>query len=356
MWVNFHGSVYVPVTRETQPNPYLKIPERDVANRAGKPITLMNPAYVMHYEKSDKKGDVKGHITSLKPLRPENKPDLWEEQSLRDFAAGQKEATVIETIQDTEYARFMKPFIVEKDCLKCHAQQGYKEGDIRGGISVSVPTASLKSLEKDRIRIIAGLHAIFWGLGLAGIILFGSRTLKSEHQRMQMDEEVNCLAYHDTLTGLPKKMLFMDRLTVAMNQADRRREKVAVLMLDLDKFKEINDTFGQHTGDLLLQAVAERLVKTLRKVDTVARFGGDEFNIVLTELKDSHDGAMIARKIIDSFLLPFSLERLELLITISIGIVLFPDHGKDINTILKNADHAMHSAKAQGQNQYYLYK
>jgi diguanylate cyclase (GGDEF)-like protein len=173
---------------------------------------------------------------------------------------------------------------------------------------------------------------------------------------MQMDKEIKCLTYHDTLTGLPNRTLFMDRLTVAMNQADRRRGKVAVLMLDLDKFKEINDTFGQHIGDLLLQAVAERLAKTLRKADTVARFGGDEFNMVLTELKDSHDGIMVASKIIDSFLLPFPLEGLELFITISIGIVLYPDHGTNINTILKNADHAMSSAKAQGRNQYYLYK
>jgi diguanylate cyclase (GGDEF)-like protein len=299
---------------------------------------------------------VKGHITSLKPLRPENKPDLWEEQSLRAFAAGQKEAAAIQNIEDIEYMRFMKPFIVEKSCLKCHAQQGYKEGDICGGISISVPTTSLKSLENDQIRIIAGLHAIFWGLGLVGIILFGSHTLKSERQRMQMDKEIKCLTYHDTLTGLPNRTLFMDRLTVAMNQADRRRGKVAVLMLDLDKFKEINDTFGQHIGDLLLQAVAERLAKTLRKADTVARFGGDEFNMVLTELKDSHDGIMVASKIIDSFLLPFPLEGLELFITISIGIVLYPDHGTNINTILKNADHAMSSAKAQGRNQYYLYK
>ena len=356
MWVNFHGGVNVPVTRETQSNPYLKIPERDAATRTGKPITLMNPAYVVHYEKYNKKGDVKGHITSLIPLRPENKPDLWEEQSLRAFAAGQKEVSVIQTIEDTEYARFMKPFIVEKGCLKCHAQQGYKEGDICGGISVSVPTASLKSFEKDQIRIIAGLHAIFWGLGLAGIILFGSHTLKSERQRMQMDKEIKHLAYHDTLTGLPNRMLFMDRLAVAMNQADRRRGKVAVLMLGLDKFKEINDTFGHNAGDLLLQAVAERLAKALRRVDTVARFGGDGFNIVLTELKDSHDGTIVARKIIDSFLLPFSLEGRELFITINIGIVLYPDHGRDINTILRNADHAMYSAKAQGRNQYYLYK
>ncbi len=189
-WVTFHGGVYVPVTGETPSNPYLNVPEKDVTLKSGKPFTLMNPAYVMrqYYENIYTKEGVQGHITSLKPLRPENKPDLWEEQSLLSFANGKKEATIIQTLGDTEYVRLIKPLVTAKGCLKCHAQQGYKEGEIRGGISVSVPMAPLRHLEKNQIIMLSGFHAILWLLGFAGIFLFGKRLIKTENERSQADE------------------------------------------------------------------------------------------------------------------------------------------------------------------------
>ena len=189
-WVTFHGGVYVPLTEATPSNPYLKVPEKDATLKSGKAVTLMNPAYVMrqYYENIYSKEGVQGHITSLKPLRPENKPDPWEEQSLRSFETGKKESSIIQTLNGTEYVRLIKPLETAKGCLKCHAQQGYKEGDIRGGISVSVPMAPLRSLENNQIVMLAGFHAILWGLGLAGILLFGKRLLRTENERAQAQE------------------------------------------------------------------------------------------------------------------------------------------------------------------------
>lgn len=131
-----HGGVYVPVTEKTQPNPLLAdIPERDIRTSSGKILTLMNPAYMTRqaYELGFKEYGVRAHITSLKPIRPENAPDSWETKALQAFERGGKEIYSVETIEDKEYFRLMNPLITEKGCLLCHARHGYKENDIRAG-------------------------------------------------------------------------------------------------------------------------------------------------------------------------------------------------------------------------------
>jgi hypothetical protein len=190
-WANFHGGVYVPITEETKPNPYLNVPDRDIQTNKGKSLTLLNPAYIMrqYYEGFEKKDGVRGHITSLKPIRPENAPDQWEEMSLKAFEKGEKEAMSIQTIEGTEYVRLMKPFIVTKGCLKCHAGQGYKEGDIRGGISTSVPMTPMRSIENNRIAIFMKVHIFLWLMGMVGIAIFGQNIVKREKKRYEAEEE-----------------------------------------------------------------------------------------------------------------------------------------------------------------------
>lgn len=173
--------------------------------------------------------------------------------------------------------------------------------------------------------------------------------------RKEMEKEIHHIAYHDQLTGLPNRMLLFDHLNLAINQAARNRMKVALMMLDLDKFKKVNDTLGHHIGDKLLQAVAKKLTGILRKGDTVGRFGGDEFVLVLPEQGDEKTALHVAGKIIEAFRSAVDLDGHPLVITCSIGISLYPDHGADIDTILKNADRAMYQAKQTGRNQYRLY-
>ena len=173
--------------------------------------------------------------------------------------------------------------------------------------------------------------------------------------RKEMEQEIHRLAYHDPLTNLPNRMLLTDRLNMAKNLTDRNRKKLALMMLDLDKFKEINDTLGHHIGDQLLQVVAEKLTGILRKEDTVARFGGDEFVLVLPEQKDVQTALKVARKIINTFRNAVALEGHKIIINSSIGISIYPDHGEHVDTILKNADSAMYRAKQAGRNKYYLY-
>src|SRR5512143_1449048 len=139
-WATSHGGVYVPPTEHTPPNPYLKVPDRDVVTTTGKKLTLMNPAYMLREMQTDFPGDygTRSHITSLKLLNPKNAPDAWEEKALHAFEQGEKERVEVQQLDGQPYLRMMQPLIAETGCLKCHGFQGYKVGEIRGGLSTSV--------------------------------------------------------------------------------------------------------------------------------------------------------------------------------------------------------------------------
>lgn len=173
-------------------------------------------------------------------------------------------------------------------------------------------------------------------------------------ERKRAEETINYLAYHDPLTELPNRVLFYDRLTTALLNSQRNRKMLAVMFLDLDRFKLVNDVMGHAVGDKLLKLVAQELTGCVRANDIVARIGGDEFTILLPEIGREEDATKVAQKIIDALKKPWVLEGQEFHITTSIGIVLFPNDGEDAETLTKNADTAMYRAKEQGDNyQFY---
>jgi diguanylate cyclase (GGDEF)-like protein/PAS domain S-box-containing protein len=169
------------------------------------------------------------------------------------------------------------------------------------------------------------------------------------------EEQLKHQANHDALTGLPNRQLFNDRLERALAHARRNRLKLALLFLDLDNFKSINDSLGHHMGDVFLQEVARRLKGCCRAEDTVARLGGDEFIIILPEVKNEQGTVHMAQRIIQSFLRPVHLGEQELFPSASIGITMFPADGEDVATLVKNADMAMYKAKEQGRNTHVMY-
>ncbi len=173
LWSSVHGGVYVPVTEITQPNPYLDVPKRDVTTTDGTKLTLINPAYMTRQiaEIAFEKGDIRFHITSLNPIRPANKAEEWERKALSAFKGKMDEFSEWdkEKPADKQYFRYMAPLIVETPCLKCHAKQGYKEGDIRGGISVSVPAGDLLAVQKNTILNSILGYLIIWFFGSLGI-------------------------------------------------------------------------------------------------------------------------------------------------------------------------------------------
>lgn len=193
-WGSSHGGVYAPVTEKTIPNPHLThIPERDISTPSGRQLTLINPAYMLRqvYELAEKNESSlgQGHLTSLKPLRPENRPDLWEEKALSVFETGAaREYSETVQLNGQPFVRLMKAFVTEKSCLKCHAIQGYKEGDIRGGLSVSIPLKPLQEAAHGRIIGILIFNGVVWLLGL-GVTFLGARQLALNAQAQSRVEE-----------------------------------------------------------------------------------------------------------------------------------------------------------------------
>ena len=186
-------------------------------------------------------------------------------------------------------------------------------------------------------------------------------------EQRQAEERISFLAYHDTLTHLPNRHLFKDRMRQALAYAQRHQLLVAVLFLDLDNFKRINDTLDHNMGDLLLQGVGDRLVKCVRRSDsvarlemeeltpTVARLGGDEFTVLLNGISSIQNAATVAQRILDVLVQPFMLGTHEVFITTSIGVTVYPYDSENVDTLLKNADTAMYQAKDQGKNNYQFY-
>jgi diguanylate cyclase (GGDEF)-like protein/PAS domain S-box-containing protein len=192
-------------------------------------------------------------------------------------------------------------------------------------------------------------------------------TAQDISERKRSEREIHRLAYYDSLTGLPNRVLFKDRVTQAIAHAHRYQYHLALLFLDLDRFKVINDTLGHNIGDLLLKHVADRLAESVRHSDSIgrssagpqthelARLGGDEFTVLLTNLRDVQDASKVARRILEALARPFSVSGHEIFVTVSVGIAIFPADGESVDVLLKNSDTAMYHAKEQGRNnvQYY---
>lgn len=233
---------------------------------------------------------------------------------------------------DPEYYRKMQLELTQNGCWQGEIWNRRKDGEIYPEwLSISV----VKNKEGEITNYVA---------------IFSDIT-----ERKASEDHVRHLAHHDALTSLPNRMLLMERLSHALTHAHRQGKMVAVMFLDLDRFKNINDTLGHTVGDQLLKNVAERLSECVREDDTVARLGGDEFVIVLEDVFSIQDVAGIAQKLINAMERPVMLERQELFVTTSIGISVYPDDGDNADTLIKHADTAMYRAKEQGRNNSQFY-
>lgn len=203
-WAANQNGVFVPITETTGPNPYLKhIPERSATTNSGRALTLVNPEYMIRqvYEMQDSKSGARGHITSLEPIRPDNAADAWEENALLAFEGGEKEVWAIRDMDGQSYFRLMRPMITETGCLKCHADQGYGIGDIRGGICVSVPMTLLNALFRKDAITVSLAHGALWLLGLVGIFIGSYRITGSIRQKKRAETRLRTII-NNMLDGL----------------------------------------------------------------------------------------------------------------------------------------------------------
>ncbi|MBW1827193.1 MAG: PAS domain S-box protein [Deltaproteobacteria bacterium] len=241
-WAASHGGVYVYATEQTPPNPYLShIPERDIKTHGGKTLTLMNPAYMLRQmmEEYENLYGVRGHITSLKYFRPETAPDEWEKSALNKFEQDARNLSEIVEIDGISYLRLMSPMIAKKGCLKCHGHQGYKVGDIRGGVSVSVPMTPYLAIQQEQITTHGISLGVLWFLGLAGISL-GTRSLRRRIRERDIAEAKLRKAHDELELRVVERTSALSEANENLQVEIRERRKVEEeLRVSEERFKEL---------------------------------------------------------------------------------------------------------------------
>ncbi len=195
-WNSRLGGVYAPASPTFPPNPYLRVPERDVNTPSGKQLTLINPAYMTRqvHELEAQASGIRSHITSLKPIRPGNAPDPWERQALLQVEAGAKEYHQVVEAKGQKTLRLLTPLYVEQACLRCHSEQGYSVGQVRGGLSVTVPLAPLEAVESQEVSGLLLTHLILWAITLLAIFVTGAKLQRSIDERDQARREARTLS------------------------------------------------------------------------------------------------------------------------------------------------------------------
>lgn len=273
-WNAGHDGVYVPATDMTQPNPYLEIKERDIKTLSGVQLTKIIPAFMTRQvnEFAFEKYGYIGHITSLNPIRPENKPDEWETEALKRFEQGEKEVSSVEILNGKEFMRLMHPLTTEKDCLLCHAKQGYKEGDIRGGISVAVPMIPYLDIKNKNFKNFRLIYISVWLAGVIGTLIFIYILDMQIQKRLQAENELH---YREKLEGV----LEMSRAVChELNQPLQMilGNSEILLMEDIDR-----QTLLKRTR--LIKEQVERMREMTRKLLNIANY----------ETKDMPQGKVI---------------------------------------------------------------
>jgi diguanylate cyclase (GGDEF)-like protein len=356
-WNALHGGIYVQVDSGVLPNPFYpaSVKERDVITPSGRHLTLVNPAYMTRqiYELAQKRHQISGRITSLKPLRPENKADDWEAAALRDFERGEQEVSNEVTEDRNRYLRLMRPLVTEESCLPCHVQQGYKKGDIRGGISIKLPMNLFESAVRKRLGMLWAGHGIMWLLGLIGLNAGYTGLRRRTEERDLATEELQRLnavlknqATTDSLTGIFNRRKFLELLSSKIQEAKRYGTPLALIFFDIDHFKLVNDSYGHEVGDRVLKEIASIVSGMIRQTDIFARLGGEEF-IILVHNNDVMTGRELAEKI----RIRISQQNFPQMgaVTCSFGAARFyPDDTPEI--LIKRADDAMYAAKQAGRN------
>ncbi len=343
-WNANYGGVFVEKKPGVVSNPYLENP--DITTTDGRVFTKKNPALMTRElsELLEKDQGYAFHITSLNPLNPGNAPDDTERSSLEAFAKGVPERFWIQTLGGVETYRYMAPLRVEASCLECHAKQGYRLGDIRGGISVSFRVSELQARLRQNLMLVV-LLALTTTLLLLGAIylLFWKLVRRLKEIRVQLE----AMATTDLLTGLANRRSILLDLDLELERHQRGSIPFSCAIMDVDHFKRINDAHGHAAGDEVLRQMADRLRATLRAYDRLGRYGGEEFLILLPGA--DLDVALGAAERLREAMVAGVTSRGGQPVSASFGVAQWQP-GETATQLLARADQAMYQAKTEGRN------
>ncbi len=332
---------------------------------------------------SSVQGDVVIRTVSDRPRNADNMADDFELEMIQYFKDNPEETDKFIQKEDVYY--YTKPLLIQQSCLRCHGKRedaipsirdkyenayDYKLGEIRGLLNIKIKERDFfAAMYYDFAETLISAILLYIIFLLIIYILIKKMRAKEEQYTKQLETDIATKTYeikkqkdilfdqahHDALTGLPNRILFNDRLEHGIEQAKRHKTEIALFFIDLDHFKQINDSLGHQVGDKMLVAVTERLKAKIRKEDTLARLGGDEFTIIIEDMKEIQDVSHLAQKILEVLRQPVHIEGHTLYISCSIGISLYPQDDIDANNLIKYADAAMYKAKEEGRNNFQFY-
>ncbi|MCX7857218.1 MAG: PAS domain S-box protein [Deltaproteobacteria bacterium] len=300
-------------------------------------------------------------ITALKMMEREL---LESERRFRSIFESSRDAIYITSFNgnfiDVNQA-FCEMFGEKKeDVLKKSAKEAYISEEDKVKLKTAIKKAGFVKdfeikLKKANGEIIDCLLTVTGVKDLTGRIVQYHGIVRDITEKKRAEEKIRYMAFHDMLTGLPNRTLFSDRLSMAIGHAQRTREMIGVMMLDVDRFKDINDVYGHDFGDLVLKEIADRLRNIVRRTDTIARMGGDEFMGIFTDIRKMEDLETIGKKILNGFVSPIFVKDKSFKLTVSMGFSLYPLHGNDLDSLLRRADYAMYEVKQGGRNGFKIF-
>jgi diguanylate cyclase (GGDEF)-like protein len=350
-WNAAYGGVYVEKKPGIESNPYLKALgiDPDIRTADGRLLTMRNPAIMTREisELAHQDNIVEFHMVSLKSLNPDNRPDDFERRSLEQFERGVRNIWQIERSGERPIFRYILPLVTEEPCLQCHARQGYRLGDIRGGVSVIIPAAELMSqISSNRTQIIVDA-SITIGIMLSALYFL---TWKLMVRLDNVQKRLKHLAITDELTGLQNRRYIMEQLESEYQRAVRTGTSLALVLIDIDHFKKVNDTYGHAAGDLVLKAVARDIRDNLRAYDLLGRIGGEEF-LIASPGSTLDEAAACAERIREKIRGgEIANKAHSISVTVSAGVTSLSGQDEKADALLARADEALYRAKQAGRD------
>ncbi|PKQ30171.1 MAG: diguanylate cyclase [Actinobacteria bacterium HGW-Actinobacteria-10] len=349
-WNASHGGVWVAKSRGVESNPYLAELgiNPDITSEDGAVLTMRNPS-VMTSEISEltrARTGVSFHLTSLEYLNPENAPDAWERTALLAFDRGVSQRFGVATLGGVRYYRYSAPLAVDDSCLTCHGSQGYKRGDVRGAVTVSIPMAETDASLRRAASFLGTLTVLTIVMAITVMQLLLNRM---EHKIDTANRELKQMALTDALTGILNRGAVLARLEQEYERAIRTGMPISVLMLDLDHFKRVNDTMGHAVGDCALQTFTTRVQHSVRGYDAVGRVGGEEFLVIAPGTGPDTAYELAERIRASVAATPFSCAG-EFPVTVSVGVATLHPGDTGSDSLLARADNALYAAKNAGRN------
>jgi len=364
-WGVSKGGIYIKVSDKQQPNPHLAfLPNRDIALPDGTMLTLVTPSNITQqaFELSNQAGETLSKITAIKVVNPSNVADAWEHDAIRQFEQGVEEVSEVNKLHDMPYVRTMRPFVTEKACLKCHAAQGYAIGQIRGGLSISIP---LDPVLAERWRTNYPVIAMFftlWCMGMLGIRLQCRRLkreteLALEHEQYRDHAETNLyyMTNYDPRTNLPNRALFEERTKSIISECSNQNNWLTVVTLEMKNFRQLQEMSSENVGDTYLKICAERIAEHLHSDDVIARIDENRLVFTLGHHEEQLGVCHVFKDILGSLSEPIQLTGDEIFPVAFMGVAFHPDDANDISSLVKMSGAALDRSLEKGEGGFEIY-